>query len=344
MAENLTIVGGGLAGLTLGIGLRQRGVPVTVWEAGRYPRHRVCGEFISGEGQNSLARLGLLAGLKNAGACAAGNAAFFFGGKKGAIHSLPQPALCISRFVLDEWLAQEFQRLGGELRVGERWSGGFGIGIVRAGGRRAQPVTDGWRLFGLKVHARDVLLDADLEMHFVPDGYVGLCRIPDDQVNICGLFRSRTTVPSLAQCWRDWLGGPVESVLHSRLAGARFDEGSLCMVAGLCLHLQRAIPGAECCVGDALTMIPPVTGNGMSMAFESAEMAIDPLAKFSAGFLTWDRAQHLIATACNRQFARRLRWAGWLQQGLFQPVLRSSLLRPAARSKLIWEGLFKLMR
>jgi len=116
------------------------------------------------------------------------------------------------------------------------------------------------------------------------------------------------------------------------------------MVAGLCLHLQRAIPGAECCVGDALTMIPPVTGNGMSMAFESAEMAIDPLAKFSAGFLTWDRAQHLIATACNRQFARRLRWAGWLQQGLFQPVLRSSLLRPAARSKLIWEGLFKLMR
>jgi len=46
----ITIVGGGLAGLTLGIGLRQRGVPVTIWEAGKYPRHRVCGEFISGNG------------------------------------------------------------------------------------------------------------------------------------------------------------------------------------------------------------------------------------------------------------------------------------------------------
>ena len=50
----ITIVGGGLAGLTLGIGLRQRGVPVTIWEAGRYPRHRVCGEFISGNGQAVL--------------------------------------------------------------------------------------------------------------------------------------------------------------------------------------------------------------------------------------------------------------------------------------------------
>src|SRR5580693_8216081 len=50
----ITIVGGGLAGLALGIGLRQRDVPATIWEAGHYPRHRVCGEFISGHGQAVL--------------------------------------------------------------------------------------------------------------------------------------------------------------------------------------------------------------------------------------------------------------------------------------------------
>ena len=43
----LTIAGGGLAGLSLGIALRSRGVPVRVIEAASYPRHRVCGEFIS---------------------------------------------------------------------------------------------------------------------------------------------------------------------------------------------------------------------------------------------------------------------------------------------------------
>src|SRR6266567_1458074 len=75
----ITIVGGGLAGLTLGIGLRQRGIPVVLWEAGAYPRHRVCGEFICGRGLDSLTRLGLRDSLLQAGAVEAHTAAFFFG-------------------------------------------------------------------------------------------------------------------------------------------------------------------------------------------------------------------------------------------------------------------------
>ena len=35
---------------------------------GHYPRHRVCGEFISGHGQETLRRLGLLELLLEAGA------------------------------------------------------------------------------------------------------------------------------------------------------------------------------------------------------------------------------------------------------------------------------------
>lgn len=344
MSERINIVGGGLAGLTLGIGLRQGGVPVTVWEAGQYPRHRVCGEFISGGGQASLDRLGLLGGLQNAGACSASSAAFFAGKTAVAPRPLPEAALCVSRFVVDDWLSREFQRLGGELRLSERWTGEFGPGIVRASGRRAEPVTDGWRLFGLKVHARGVALVADLEMHFVPAGYIGLCRLPGGEVNICGLFRSETTVPDLALRWRDWLGGPTDSVLRSRLAGAQFDEASFCSVAGLSLHPQRANQRNECSIGDALTMIPPVTGNGMSMAFESAELAIEPLAQFSSGKLTWTQAQQEIAAACDTRFTSRLRWAAWLQRALFQPYARSALLFLAARSEWFWRGIFERTR
>src|ERR1039458_5594216 len=76
-AKPITIVGGGLAGLTLGIGLRQQGIPITVWEAGHYPRHRVCGEFISGRGQDVLTRLGLRDYFAQAGLVLARTAAFY---------------------------------------------------------------------------------------------------------------------------------------------------------------------------------------------------------------------------------------------------------------------------
>ena len=112
----ITIVGGGLAGLTLGIGLRQRGVPAALWEAGHYPRHRVCGEFICGRGQETLARLGLRDLLERAGAVGADTAAFFSATQSTGPRPLPSRAICLSRFTLDATLAEKFRELGGELR------------------------------------------------------------------------------------------------------------------------------------------------------------------------------------------------------------------------------------
>ena len=344
MGEPISIVGGGLAGLTLGIGLRQRGVEATIWEAGRYPRHRVCGEFISGRGQSVIERLGLLDLKEKADFCWAKDVAFFNGESGIPPRRLPQPALSISRFALDDLLAREFVRLGGTLRVGERWRGGFGVGVVRSNGRRVEPVANNRRLFGLKVHVRKVELEAALEMHFVPSGYVGLSQLPGGEVNVCGLFQSDSTVPGLSKHWREWLCGPNGSRLHSKLAAARFDEASFCSVAGFSLRPQRAENQAECCIGDALTMIPPVTGNGMSMAFESAERAIEPLVEFSRRELSWAQARKQIATDCDQAFAERLRYAGWLQWALFQPLLRPALISLGAQSEWLWRELFKRTR
>lgn len=344
MSERITIIGGGLAGLTLGIGLRQRDVPVTVREAGRYPRHRVCGEFISGRGQATLARLGLLGGLLKTGTGFAVRAAIFDGRAMKVVRPLPEAALCISRYQLDGWLAQKFRELGGELHEGARWTGEYGPGVVRAAGRRSEFVEEDWRWFGLKVHAGGVALASDLELHLLPTGYVGLCQLPGGEVNICGLFRSLVAVPDLARRWREWLGGPPGSALNLRLAAARFDEDSFCAVSGLGLRPQRAADRREWCVGDAVTMISPMTGNGMSMAFESAELALPGLVKYSRGELDWVPAQAEFARSCDKAFASRLRWAGWLQRLLFLPSARRALLQLAAHSGLCWRALFERTR
>jgi 2-polyprenyl-6-methoxyphenol hydroxylase-like FAD-dependent oxidoreductase len=344
-AKPITIVGGGLAGLTLGIGLRQQDIPVTVWEAGHYPRHRVCGEFISGRGQDVLARLGLRESFSRAGSALARTAAFYLGRTGSPVRPLPAPALCLSRFAMDALLAERFRASGGELRENARWrEEDFGEGVVRANGRRLQPVADGCRWFGLKVHARNVPLAADLEMHGSQTGYVGFCRLPDGEVNVCGLFRQAASKTAGPQAWRDLLRGLPGTPLRERLAGAALDESSLCSVAGFSLRPHRGTAQNECCIGDALTMIPPVTGNGMSMAFESAEMALGPLAAYSRGESSWSQARQSVAAACDRAFARRLAWARWLQWMMFTPLLRGWPGAMVLHSEWLWRTMFTRTR
>lgn len=342
-SKPITIVGGGLAGLTLGIGLRQRDVPVTIFEAGQYPRHRVCGEFISGNGPVVLERLGLLPLLERAGAIRVQTAMFISGANHSPVRALSAPALALSRYLLDSTLANEFQRLGGELKSGARRAeNDFGEGWVRSTGRRAQPTENGWRWFGLKAHARHVNLSADLEMHVSSDNYIGVNRINDGEVNICGLFRARAG--EARELGFEMLRGQPGSPLHNKLANAQFDEHSFCSIAGLSLTPHRASDTDDCCIGDAVTMIPPVTGNGMSMAFESAEIAIDPLSRFSRGKIAWTEARESIAHACDAAFAARLNWARRLQWLMFSALPRTPFGKALLDSDTLWNFLFAKTR
>ena len=340
----LVIVGGGLAGLSLGIALRREGVPVTIVEAGRYPRHRVCGEFVSGRGREALRQLGLEDKLRSLGATEASSAAFYSRTAASGVRALPQPALCLSRALMDEGLAREFQALGGSLIEGERWTGGFDPGVVRATGRRTGNDAAGWRWFGLKSHVRGARMEADVEIHLTDNGYVGLCRLDARTANVCGLFRSRSTEPDLTRTWKSRLSGGEGSTLRRRLAGAEFLDETFTAVAALSLRPQRAANREECSIGDAITMIAPLTGNGMSMAFESAQLAVEPLARYSAGGIDWPETRSAVADSCDRAFRRRLFVSRWLQVGFFRPRVAAGLLWLGGRSTFFWRQAFRLTR
>ena len=343
--KSITIVGGGLAGLTLGIGLRRAGISVTVWEAGQYPRHRVCGEFINGRGQGVLDRLGLSEGFKQAGARTGRTAAFFSEVARSPVRPLEPQALCLSRFEMDRLLAERFRAEGGDLRENSRWNGSQAVeAVVFANGRKVQPLEKGWRWFGLKIHARRVKLEADLEMHLCKAGYVGLCHLPEDKVNVCGLFRNRPGESVFATQPAALLRGSPDTPLHERLSDAVFDQDSFCSVAGLSLRPQRATAQPQCRLGDAMTMTPPVTGNGMSMAFEAAELAVPPLAAYARSELSWAEARQAIARACDAAFGSRLFWARWLEGLMFSPLVRSPAAALLGGSDWLWYLLFARTR
>jgi flavin-dependent dehydrogenase len=66
--HRVLVLGGGPAGSAVAILAAERGFPVTLVERARFPRDKVCGEFLSAEGCGVLARLGVLDRLVASGA------------------------------------------------------------------------------------------------------------------------------------------------------------------------------------------------------------------------------------------------------------------------------------
>jgi flavin-dependent dehydrogenase len=330
----MTIHGGGLAGLSLGVALAGRGVEVAIHEAAEYPRHRVCGEFLSGVSEDTLARLGVTDAL--GGAVSISDSAWFLGSRRLVRHRLPEVARGISRWTLDQALARLFQANGGRLETRSRVSsGGAGEGVVVATGRRSGV----GRWIGVSAHFSGLVLESDLEMHLGRGGYLGLAKVDGGFVNAAGLFRDlhpRRADGLVLSCLRE----AGLDVLAERLSRVELREGSEVAVAGFAIGRQPSVPGLV--LGDRARMIPPFAGNGMSMAFESAAVAVEPLVGWAAGRWAWSRAVGEIQRALAGRFRRRM---------VAARVLHALLLHPAGRLSFAWlgravpyEALFRALR
>jgi len=81
-------------------------------------------------------------------------------------------------------------------------------------------------------------------------------------------------------------------------------------------------------------MIPPFTGNVMSMAFESAEIAVAPLSDWQSQQITWTQTLRQLRRDLRQRFAKRMVWSLLIHpflttdigQAFFTLVSRSGLL------------------
>jgi flavin-dependent dehydrogenase len=130
------IVGGGPAGSSAAIHLAARGARVLLAERERFPREKLCGEFISPECLGHFARLGVLEGMESAGGSAVSETVFY--APSGRALSVPSEwfggarssALGLSRAEMDARLLRRAREVG--VRVLEESSL---AGVIVEGGR-----------------------------------------------------------------------------------------------------------------------------------------------------------------------------------------------------------------
>ena len=349
MIYDVIIIGAGLSGASAAISLAKRGLQVLAIEAGEFPRHKVCGEFLSPESKAVLQRLGVLQALLDAGAQSIDAARIVAPNGRAIRTSIPGGALSISRWQLDAILAAAIVENGGILQTQtrvksiERDSEEFLVHtsqqtlrarrVIAAPGRNSHALQRAkdenlTKYVGLKTHLWNAEVSPHLvELHTWRGGYCGLSRIEGGRVNACLLARyDFIEGRAPAEVWRDLLKDLPFLKLRVRAA-----EIALPWLATANITFAPPQPlakaaastcsdnGAILCAGDAAGFIHPLTGDGMAMALHGGELAAATIASSLRGELDVRAMAMVYNAAWQREFGPRMQWASRLQSILIEP-------------------------
>ena len=262
--QPIRVIGAGPAGSAAALSALQHGSPVTIFEKSRFPRHKVCGEFLSPGAAVILDRLGVLTDFLALHPHAVTGANVFIG---SAIKrwKLNEAAYGISRFALDSFLLGRAVERGAAVM---REAGSPISGSVVAHGRH-HSASGKDRLFGFKAHYSGPLSDS-IDLYFDRNMYVGINCIENGATNVCGLAPE-----SLLRTH-----GFEPDRLLSHNARLRDRVGSLTrtmdwLVTGPLVFggtFPKPEPGLYP-AGDALGFVDPFTGAGMLGALLTGSLA-----------------------------------------------------------------------
>lgn len=289
----VTIIGASLAGSAAALELLALGRPVVLYDKSKFPRHKVCGEFLDSQAAPWLLALGDL------------RYEFIHRVRLVWPHaskdfSLPRPAFGISRYQLDQALLQSALRQGAEFR--HQALSPQPDAILAHGRKAAQP--KGQRQFGYKVHIRGRQNDA-VELYFHSSGYTGVNPIEDGLTNVCGLA-------SEADLERHhW--DPLAFLLSQphvapRLQGCQLALDNWLFTGPLSYGPTEALPGYL--AGDALNFTDPFTGSGMLCALLSGRLAARSLHEGKSPAQHLAAARQLIGSpySISQLLRKSLRW------------------------------------
>jgi flavin-dependent dehydrogenase len=342
---DLIVIGAGPAGCSAAITAARTGASVLLLERGRFPRHRVCGEFVSAESLDLLQTL-LAAAHRSliTNAPRIVRSRIFVDGAELKAEITP-PAASITRFDLDIALWDSCAQAGVELRddcvvQSVKGTGPFHVttrsesfesrATINATGRwsnftspatRARVTKQRW--IGVKAHFREIAnpTPPSVDLYFFDGGYCGVQPITATQngeataVNACAMVRA-----DIATDLHEVL--VLHPVLRERSKSWQplMDPVS---TSPLVFHPPEPVQNAMLQTGDSATFVDPFIGDGISLALRSGDLAGNCLASFFHNQCSLDSA----AADYTRLYQTRL-----------APVFRAS---SRLRNLLRWPGVVR---
>ena len=366
-AYDVIIIGGGLAGLSAAILLGRKKYKVLLLEKESYPKHKVCGEYISMESKPFLISLGIPVDEMGLPVINKLQVTDTRGNELNT--SLPQGGFGISRYKLDKALADLAAQAGATVLTKTKvdnvqWeNGSFTVNAkdqvftakVACGtwGKRSNIDVKWQRSFlnenrgnalsnhvAVKYHIRYPWPRDMVGLHNFTDGYCGISQVEDDRCCICYLTTAASLQKSgdLKKLEQDVV--MKNPTLNKVFSNAEFLYESPVTISQISFQKKEQVQEHVLLLGDAAGMITPLCGNGMSMALHSAKIAAALADNFLLGHITRDQMEQDYIKIWKHNFSTRTSLGRIVQNNFGKDITTSVFLKavnflPFLRNMLI---------
>ncbi|PWJ40133.1 NAD(P)/FAD-dependent oxidoreductase [Sediminitomix flava] len=303
MNAHISIIGGGLSGLCCAIHLKLLGHDVQVFEKSSYPRHKVCGEYLSLEVLPYLNQLGLELTNYELPIIDRLQVSGINGIKLKS--KLPLGAIGISRYLLEELLYRRalelhipiltnckidnIKKVDNQFELTHKTQTfKTNISIIAAGrksifdrllNRKAFEIKSPF--VGIKYHLSSNLeIPSNLiSLHNFRGGYAGISQIEDGKFNFCYLVHQNKLKASNSIRELEEVVLKENPELKSILDNSTSLFKTPLTVQNVSFSAKSSVENGIYFLGDSAGSIAPLCGNGMAMAIHSAKLLADALHK-----------------------------------------------------------------